>query len=278
MWSATEYTDPFSNYVSYSYINDSSSSSSSSGAFYVFQISYGGNRNLGMAHQRQLSFTYENRPDITVQYVGGAKVMIDKRLTSITLNVDGELAHTYRLMYDQAPSTGVSRLTQVTIVDPSGASVRPIKFSWVNGNPAVFNGVEAPVVLNPNDTTAEIYPLDVSAKGKSDIVVASKRLSGGIQQLHLDVYETDANGTILTTPSSQFDGMQYPTQLIPLDFNGDGRNDFLHITKQLNSHTLTILLSTPTGYVAQPSYVFTPEFLGGNFYAGDFEVSLSMIA
>ncbi|KAF4597731.1 hypothetical protein EYR40_008196 [Pleurotus pulmonarius] len=270
VWSATEYTDAFSNYVSYSYINDSSSSSGS-GAFYVSQISYGGNRNLAMAHQRQLNFTYENRPDITVQYIGGAKVMIDKRLTSITLNVQGELAHTYRLTYDQAPSTGVSRLTQVTIVDPSGASVRPIKFSWVNGNPAVFNNVEAPVVLNPNDTTAEIYPLDVSAKGKSDIVVASKRLSGGVQQLHLDVYETDANGAILTTPSSQFDGIQYPTQLIPLDFNGDGRNDFLHITQQLNSHTLTILLSTPSGYVAQPGYVFAPEFIGGNFYAGDFE-------
>lgn len=270
VWSATEYIDAFSNYVSYSYLNDSSPTSSSD-AFYVSQISYGGNRNLGMAHQRQLNFTYETRPDITVTYVGGAKVMIDKRLVSIALNVKGALAHTYRLTYDQAPSTGVSRLIQVTIVDPSGASVRPLKFSWVNGNPAVFDNVKAPVVLNPNDTTAEIYPLDVSAKGKSDIVVASKRLSGGVQQLHLDVYETDVNGTIITTPSSQFDGIQYPTQLIPLDFNGDGRNDFLHITQQLNSHTLTVLLSTPSGYVAQAGYVFTPEFIGGNFYAGDFE-------
>ncbi|KAF4571716.1 hypothetical protein EYR40_008236 [Pleurotus pulmonarius] len=288
VWAATEFTDAFSNYVSYSY-NYDTALATSSGAFYIAEISYGGNRNLNMAHQRVIKFNYGTRSDTRIKYVGGAKVATDRRLASIDATVNGKLIHTHKLTYDQAPSTGGSRLIQVTLVDAqSGASVRPLKFSWVNGNPSIFDSVKAPVEIKTNDTTSQIFPLDVSAKGKSDIVIASKRIpvhttrthhlhhvprAGNIQKLHLAVHETDANGTISAIPSSEFqdDAIDYPTHLIPIDINGDGRNDFLHVVKTLDSYTLTVLLSTPEGYKNQPSFVFSPEYIGGFFHAGDFE-------
>ncbi|KAL4258255.1 Insecticide toxin TcdB middle/N-terminal domain-containing protein [Pleurotus pulmonarius] len=273
VWAATEFIDAFSNYVSYCYDSDTALASSS-GAFYIAQIAYGGNRNLNMAHQRVVKFNYETRPDVRIKYVGGAKVATVQRLASIDARVNGKLIHTHKLTYDQAPSTGGSRLVQVALVDAqSGASVRPLKFSWVNGNPAIFDSVEAPVELSTGDSQAQLFPLDVSAKGKSDLVIAARRLVSGSQKLHLAVHEADANGAISTTPSSEFQNndIEFPTQLIPIDINGDGRNDFFHIYKAFDSYKLTILLSTAKGYEAQERYTFKPEYIGGLFYAGDFE-------
>ncbi|KAF9492312.1 hypothetical protein BDN71DRAFT_1509556 [Pleurotus eryngii] len=241
VWAATEFTDAFSNYVSYSYNNDTALVSSS-GAFYIAEISYGGNRNLNMAHQRVIRFNYETRPDV--------RINLNRRESQ-------REAHPYAQ----------------TVIRPSAVhGVRPLKFSWVNGNPAIFDGIKAPVELNPNDINAQIFPLDVSAKGKSDLVIAARRLVNNATQLHLAVHETDANGAISTTPSSEFqDGIGYPTQMIPIDINGDGRNDFLHISKSFDSYTLTVLMSTSGGYKTQQGYLFKPEYIGGYFYAGDFE-------
>ncbi|KAJ8516819.1 hypothetical protein ONZ45_g5905 [Pleurotus djamor] len=125
--------------------------------------------------------------------------------------------------------------------------------------------------LEPNPITKFTTVVDVAAKGKSDVVVASKRFVNGVQQLYLAVYEANDNGIISTNPTTTFTGIVYPTQLIPLDFNGDGRNDFLHIIKSLHSHILTVSLSTPDGFQTQPSMTFKPEYIDGNFYVGDFE-------
>ncbi|KAJ8496002.1 hypothetical protein ONZ45_g12626 [Pleurotus djamor] len=268
-WAATEYKDSFSNYMTYTYNNNTAT-----GAFYISRISYGGNHNLNMAHQRLIDFTYESRLDRRVNYIGGAKVDTDRRLASIASRVQSRLVHTHRLSYDQAPSTQISRLVQVALVDPSGATVRPLNFSWISGNPTVFDPVKAPIVLSPGGSSAQVFPMDVAARGRSDLVVASKRLVSGVSQLHLEVHHADANGDISPTPSSTFGDLPYPTQLIPLDINGDGRNDFLHIAQSISSYTLTIILSTPQGYRAQTGMSFSPEFIGGQFHAGDFELFL----
>ncbi|KAJ8503362.1 hypothetical protein ONZ45_g10923 [Pleurotus djamor] len=87
----------------------------------------------------------------------------------------------------------------------------------------------------------------------------------------LSVYPSDDNGDVSTTPSTTFQGLPYPTQLLPLDFNGDGRTDFLHINTTTSAHILTLIMSTPNGYVAKDSVTFTPSYIGGSFYVGDFE-------
>lgn len=51
----------------------------------------------------------------------------------------------------------------------------------------------------------------------------------------------------------------------------------LHITTSTSSHTLTILLSTPNGFKALTPITFTPEYIGGTFYVGDFEVRTPLL-
>ncbi|KAJ8463056.1 hypothetical protein ONZ45_g17719 [Pleurotus djamor] len=244
-WAVSENIDPFKNYVSYSYLNDAAN-----GAFYLSQVQYGGNKSLSMAHQREVTFSYDERPDIKTRYVGGYKVSTDRRLSHITTHVKGALAHTHTLNYDVAPLSTVSRLTSITLSDASGAKVRPLTFDWNDGAVTVFDPPRAPRSIK-TDTSASIMALDVHASGKSDLVVSSKRLVSGLSKLHLEVYRPDENGDISTTPSSIFEDLPYPTQLLPLDFNGNGRTDFLHISTSTTAHTLTLVLSTPSGYQAQ---------------------------
>ncbi|KAG9220198.1 hypothetical protein CCMSSC00406_0007107 [Pleurotus cornucopiae] len=267
VWAVTQNIDPFKNYVSYSYINDTAN-----GAFYLDQVNYGGNQAVSMAHQRNVKFTYADRPDTKVRYLGGYKIAMLKRLSAVTSSINNAVVHTHVLNYDSAPLSGVSRLNSISIRDASGNQVRPVKFNWVDSNPAIFGDLKAPTTINPQDPDAQVMPMDVHATGRTDLVVSSKRFQGS-QKLHLDVYRSDANGVIASTPESTLDGIDYPTQLLPLDFNGDGRNDLLHITTSMSSHTLTVLLSTPSGYQAQTPLSFTPEYIGGSFHIGDFEAN-----
>ncbi|KAJ8520818.1 hypothetical protein ONZ45_g2429 [Pleurotus djamor] len=264
-WAVSENVDPFKNYVTYKYFNDANS-----GAFYLSQVQYGGNKSLSMAHQRQVDFAYVQRPDVRTRYIGGYKVCTDKRLSTITSHVQGKLAHTHTLHYDDAPLSNVSRLTSITLSDASGAKVRPLTFDWNNGDVSVFGAARSPKKIK-TDSKASVMALDVNASGKSDLVLATKRFVSNQYKLRLDVYRPDDNGDISTTPSSTFEGLNYPTQLLPLDFNGDGRTDFLHVSTSTTLHTLTLIMSTPNGYVAKDPVEFRPSYIGGSFHVGDFE-------
>ncbi|KAL0957871.1 hypothetical protein HGRIS_000054 [Hohenbuehelia grisea] len=269
-WAIDESIDPFKNYVSYTYASDATT-----GAFWLTSVKYGGNTDLSMAHQRELTFSYDNRKDVRVRYHGGSKVTTDKILKSIAHKVNTRTVRTHRITHDEAPLTGATRVSSITLEDADGKStVRPLKFDWHDANPRIFEAPTSPTRLDPKDHDAFIMPIDVYASGKSDLVVVSKRLKGGVQKLHLDVHQTDGNGGVPATPTTQFDGdLAWSDKLFPLDFNGDGRNDILHVTTSAvqRTHTLTVLLSTPDGYKAQPSMTFNTDFTGGHFYTGDFE-------
>ncbi|KAL6297836.1 hypothetical protein BKA93DRAFT_831210 [Sparassis latifolia] len=268
VWAITESSDGFSNYVTYSYNNDIRQ-----GAFYLTELNYGGNLSSRMAHQRRITFEYETRPDKLVKYIGGYEVSIDKRLTSISSHVQNNFVHKHHLQYDEAPVTGTSRLINVALSDPSGASVRPLKFDWVNGNRAIFDPLDPSraVTIETEDPNAQVLPLDVNASGRSSLVIASKRIRSGYQKLHLAVHIADDDGRIPSSPDSVLDSLPFPKQIIPLDINGNGKTDLLHITSTMSSHTLTVILSTPQGYEPQQPVTFSPETMGGHFHSGDFE-------
>lgn len=218
VWAVSEHFDAFSNHITYTYVNDTLN-----GSFYLEQLEYGGNHNLNMAHQRRLLFAYEVRPDIRTAYLGGYKICVDKRLSSVASYVHQKLVHRHLLQYDEAPVTGNSRLISLTLLDASGSAVRPLEFDWVSGNPAIFDNPGPSTTIKVGDDAAQIMALDVSATGRSDIVILSKK----IEELNLAVHTADGNGQISSEPISTLFGLPYPTQLIPLDVNGDGRTDLV---------------------------------------------------
>lgn len=182
---------------------------------------------IQMSHQRRIEFAYADRPDKRTTYLGGYKIAMNKRLSTVTSYVNGTLVHVHSLSYGTAPLSGVSRLNSISLADASGRKVRPIKFDWNDSNPAIFGNLIQPTTIDTHDTTARVMPMDVHATGRTDLVVASKRFKGS-QKLHLEVFRADTNGVISSTPeSTSQDDIAFPTQLLPLDFNGDGCNDLV---------------------------------------------------
>ncbi|KAL0957670.1 hypothetical protein HGRIS_001451 [Hohenbuehelia grisea] len=190
------------------------------GAFWLTSVKYGGNTALSMTHQREWTFTYDNRKDVRVRYHA------------------------------------------ITLEDADGKStVLPLKFDWHDANPRIFEAPQSPTRLDLKDHDAFMMLIDVYASGKSDLVGVSKRLKGGVQKLHLDVHQTDGNGGVPATPTTQFD------EDLAWSDNCMSRP---RLSVQ-RTHTLTVLLSTPDGYKAQPSMTSNTDFTGGHFFTGDFE-------
>ncbi len=222
VWAVSEYSDSFTNYMSYKYTNDTPN-----GSFYLNSIAYGGNRNLQLAHQREITLQYEPRLDISTKYIGGSKIRIDKRLKSLTSLVRNNSVHIHLLGYDAAPLTGVTRVKSLTLVDASGAAVRPLLFDWVDGSPSVFEapGTQSTIALQGSDVN--MFPMDVNATGRSDVVLASKVTVAGRARTRVAIHPADSTGKISSQPSSIHTDLPYHTALFPLDISGDGRTDMV---------------------------------------------------
>ena len=220
----TETPDPqikFSNYVSYSYTQDG-------GFLLLDSISYGGNLALSLSHQRKITFSYCNRDDIQIEFVGGSRVCLAKRLDHISASFDGKPLHTYTFGYDDyAPVTGITRLQTVTLSDASGASVSPLKFKWSDAAPTVFDSLVDLKPLKPQVSTAQIIPADVDGSGRTDLILASKIFHNESYHLGLDVYLADGKGELSTTPRISATGLRYPDHLLALDMTGNGKADLV---------------------------------------------------
>ncbi|KAJ7475487.1 hypothetical protein B0H11DRAFT_2032379 [Mycena galericulata] len=265
VWAISQQSDAFSNYMTFKY------SDGGQGSFYLTEISYGGNRKLTMTHQRQLVLEYELRPDVSARYLGGSIIRVDKRLRSISASVHAKLIHRHVIEYDTAPLTRVSRAVKLTLVDASGATVRPLIFDWVNGDQAMFKPPEATSALDFSGAEPSMLAVDVHATGRSDIVIASKITTSNLPHTRIATHLSDASGAISQVASSVNADLPYHTALFPLDVSGDGRNDLVHISLAGSTFTITVLLSTPDGFRAQASSKFEPRSTAGFFRCGDFE-------
>ncbi|KAG8899687.1 hypothetical protein FRB99_006500, partial [Tulasnella sp. 403] len=292
VWAVSKYGDVFKNYVSYTYDNEADN-----GSFYISKIDYGDNEALSMKHQRSVSFTYEERPDVSTRFLGGHKIYSDKRLASISTSVNGMHAHTQSITYGVAPLTGKSRVASITIADASGASVSPITFDWNDASPSVYNPIRDLSSLTPGVSGPQMLPMDVNGNGKTDIVVASTQLVDDNNVLYLDVYLADDNGSLVhSTACSGSTGLDTHTQLLAISANDYGRTDMvgpvhlffpflelipytvqLHIEKVDDdgsgnqAHVMTVLLSTDSGFQPQSSFSFKPETFEGQYFTGDFK-------
>jgi len=186
-----------------------------------------------MANQRSVSFNYELRTDVAVEYFGGSKIVTDRRLKEIRYFVNGAVKGIYEIGFDYSPLTELSRVVAITLVDEAGggAQVNPLKFSWVNGQPNVFDPDKALATLPFSGTDVQIIPIDVNAEGESDVVIPSTRQNpaNSNQELYIDVFLADSEGGLSDTPTpgSGFSGLPPPTTIFALDADGDGRTDLV---------------------------------------------------
>ncbi|PFH48390.1 hypothetical protein AMATHDRAFT_5827 [Amanita thiersii Skay4041] len=282
VWAISESLDSFNNYISFTYDNESSTTvKSATGAYYLQEISYGGNKSMSppLPHQRILRFAYTARPDTATRYHGGYKIFSDKRLRSVTAFWGSGNAPTkaklfaYEIYYSRSPLTQISCLSNIVLTDATGASTYPLGFTWNHGSPVIFEGTKtiAGISKPSGAKDFQIIPLDSNGDGCNDLVIVSNQSN----TLYLDVYRSNLQGNVSSSPApgSGRTGLPYSdhTTIFPLDLDGNGKMDILHILKDGSTYTLTPLLSKPDGFKPQGPVKFTPSSqIEGIFRSGDF--------
>ena len=95
--------DTNGNYMEVSYTSDE-------GALYPYQITYTGNDDTSYSPLHLVEFTLEDRNDKTISYNTGYKILVQKRLETIEVKVNSQLARKYELDYEYSDITNRSLL------------------------------------------------------------------------------------------------------------------------------------------------------------------------
>lgn len=201
----------------------------------------------------RVEFTYETRTDTSLAYMpGGVSLQTEKRLQyirSFSKEINTEnLIRKYEFRYT-AGSSGLSRLSSALecMSETSTNCYRETTFSWQDPQIGFATAEVAAVVPDAIDVKSQIF-MDIDGDGKQELVWMSSSGSnryikyatigkdcppttGRIVILsptcsHIDV-KLFASGQNKITYTAVSDSVYSSIQMIPIDYNADGRQDLM---------------------------------------------------
>ncbi|PFH44550.1 hypothetical protein AMATHDRAFT_51904, partial [Amanita thiersii Skay4041] len=272
-WAVSHAQDIFTNYITFSY-------TLTVGVCYLKEITYGGNLD-GMSHTRKVSFDYGLRKDDVTRYSGDRKILLGQRMQAITTHLLPDKILSYELSYSESPLTKLSRLSSIEMKDANGYITYPLAFDWTGRKSKdIFDQPYSlgPITMSSDVKNPQVMLLDTNGNSSHDIIVTSKdtlTINGAPSDVFsLKVFPTtlDSHGFVKLAPLVQTDNITLPPsgEFLPLDVNGNGTSDLLHIARVGDSYPLTILLSKSNGYERLATHMFKPSTMGGIFRTGDF--------
>lgn len=141
VWALNKITDLNGNELTASYTQTPYSSATNKGQYYPSQIAYGGNSAQGVAHNRFVMFSYEQRPDPISIYRGGAQVVTEARLIGVDTRVGTTPALNVKVTYGASTATNRSLVTAVQECSGDGSlCLPPTTFNWQEADLAFDNG------------------------------------------------------------------------------------------------------------------------------------------
>jgi RHS repeat-associated protein len=242
-WALSKYTDSAGNFYTVNYFEDTVG-----GDYRPTSVRY--NQGHGRTTAYTVDFSYEARPDHSMQYAQSAAVDEDRRLQWISVASGGQLIRKYRLDYEQGATTRASRLIAVQEYGRDGTSTLPAqRFAWQEGSRG-WAAVASRPGWGPDNgfTDANKYPLfmgDWNGDGRTDI----GRVHNAGTGFHISTatgwqhYADDWDGG----PNRGFtDAHKYP--VLTGDWNGDGKTDF----GRVNNAGIYFRVSSGSGWLGYP--------------------------
>ncbi|MEZ4359064.1 MAG: FG-GAP-like repeat-containing protein [Kofleriaceae bacterium] len=225
-WLVEEQTNLAGERVAYTYQHDQ-------GQVYLQRVTWG----PGQVYAVDL--TYVARPDVTVSYREGFRVVTGRRLSRLAVTSFGAERRAYQLHYDDA--FAVSRLAQVTATGLGGAGAWPaLTFDYATANPAAITAV--PNVGSWRLNSNGISLVDLDGDGASDLLALS---SGGHS------YRLNQNG-VFGAALALGGNTSSITSLQLMDIDGDARPDLL----QDSGSGWTVWKWTRSTWLLQPGGVW----------------------
>nr|WP_245709996.1 RHS repeat-associated core domain-containing protein [Ferrimonas sediminum] len=125
-WAQSGTVDPFGNYISYHYENDSNI-----GEHYLQAIAYGGHGSELPYHR--IDFGYTSTPKPQSGYIIGSPLNVTRLLSTVTISTDGQTESSYHLAYNSSSvieeRTYLTSIKRCAVGDTGNCSV-PINFDW----------------------------------------------------------------------------------------------------------------------------------------------------
>lgn len=166
LWYVDSMTDTHGNQITFHYAYKDYSVQT-----YLSKIIY----NVSGANSMSVSFTYEERPDVLLDYRPGFELKTGFRVSEILMQESNRPVRAYRLGYAETSDTQpLSLLTSVTQVAPDGKTLPPATFTYTafeQASPSVRELTGLPVNLDLSDTNYEV--LDLNADALPDLLHTS---------------------------------------------------------------------------------------------------------
>lgn len=215
----TTIRDRSGNRIEFYYTEDATN-----GSYRPASIVWTSNPSMGTSAGYTMAFVYASQPvdEIEVGYAAGGVVRDVMRATQIDVSHGTTLVRRYNLAYQAGPiSTKRSRLESVTECGGAAGSdcLPATTFSYQNGTPGLASAVAAGF---STPVPASAMSLDVNGDGLSDLVYSSSATSGaGTWMVAL------STGAGFSTPINTGIANTNFNRAVPIDYNGDGLEDFL---------------------------------------------------
>ncbi|MDO8282837.1 MAG: toxin TcdB middle/N-terminal domain-containing protein [Thermodesulfovibrionia bacterium] len=228
-WCLDKVVDANGNYMEFHYAKNQ-------GEIYLDEIKYTGN--AGLLPSNSVKFYTESRTDSYEVYTTHFSVKTAKRLKTIEVYGNGQLARKYEINYSYSPSTYRTLLDSVTLYGTQGGVLPSVSFTYSEMVPGFNNEIEWYLPDSELNNGYNYFGI---------AYLSGTRLGSIFNPANI----ADLNGDALPERiSNGFYGEdRISTDKISYDMNGDGMPDMIY-SPSPSSNYLTVSMKTGNGYLS----------------------------
>jgi RHS repeat-associated protein len=226
-WQLDRVEDTNGNYMTISYTTVSNQ-------IYPYQISYTG-KTGGLSTNKIVEFGLETRADNIYSYKTKYLVTTTKRLKTISVKVDGNIAYQYDLEYEYAANNGSSRLINIRKIMPGAVapfnntnSLPPTNLTYWNGGNGTF-GSSNTLTLNGSAGGAIVFG-DINGDGMEDFIKAYSTGTNPTVTVYPYLANMSSSGvfSFIAQPAKTLEKCPTGAMSVKLgDISGDGKADIV---------------------------------------------------
>lgn len=257
LWLLNKVMDPDGNAMEFHYSKDAD-------YYQIDEITYSGNAGDNISPVFRVTFTYIDRDDIDICYIGNCPYRKKKLLKKITLfNGEAEM-YSYTFTYqDPKPQEGYyySRLTKIRL-DAGDEHLNPTIIQWGSNNYSATSGAQLKYNVTTNGISdafnnAVKFSGDFNGDGFADVVSLQPNSSGRYTQADM-FFNKGVSGSLTFDLFRSFDLSPDISWIQVSDLNGDGYDDL-------------VFSNRIRGFPPFPDHVVTEFYLCRTTSTGDFD-------